>query len=306
MHGEAHVHGATCAHGHGHGQSTRRERALWLAVALSAVVMVAEIAVGHSTGSLALLADGWHMATHVGALGLSALASRVALRYAGHRAFAFGTGKLASLAGYTSALGLAAVAVGMCIEAAERALAPSTIDFADALPVAAVGLVVNLACAGLLHDHEAEHDHHHRAAYLHVLADAVTSVLALGALGAGEWLAIAWLDPVSGALGGVLILHWSVGLLRRAGAELLDMVPSERLAVSARAALEAVGGARVSDLRVWSLGGGRHSCVVTLLAPSPRHPAEYRAALAALAFSHVTIEVQPLGAGSADHARQRS
>jgi cation diffusion facilitator family transporter len=303
MHGEAHVHGATCAHSHG--RHARRERALWLAVTLSAAVMVAEIAVGHSTGSLALLADGWHMATHVGALGLSAVASRIALRYAGHHAFAFGTGKLGALAGYTSALGLAAVAVGMCIEAAERALAPRAVDFADALPVAAVGLLVNLTCAGLLHDHEAEHDHHHRAAYLHVLADAVTSVLALAALGAGEWLAIAWLDPASGALGGLLILHWSLGLLRRAGAELLDIVPSEQLAVAARTALEAVGGARVSDLRVWSLGGGRRSCVVTLQAASPRHPAEYRAALAALSFSHVTIEVQPLGAGSADHAHSR-
>jgi cation diffusion facilitator family transporter len=262
---------------------------------LTAVMMGFEIAVGYATQSMALLADGWHMATHVGALGLASAAYWVARRYADHRVFAFGTGKVRALAGYTSAVALALVAIAMVVESVQRLLRPQVIDFVSSLPVAVLGLLVNLASVYLLHAHDDdddEHDHNHRAAFLHVVADAFTSVLAIAALLAGRFLGWGWLDAVSGIVGGLVILKWGAGLSRTAGFELLDASPSSAVEDEIRGALEAFDDVRVRDLHVWSLGAGATSCVVTLVTAAPRDTRSYREALARFELAHLTIEVQ--------------
>ena len=268
-------------------------------VLLTAAMMGVEIVVGYATHSMALLADGWHMATHVGALGLASAAYWVSRRFAGHRAFAFGTGKVRALAGYTSAVALGLVAIAMVVESLERLLRPHAIDFVSSLPVAVLGLLVNLVSVFLLHahededdDHDGEHDHNHRAAFMHVVADAFTSVLAIAALLAGRFLGWAWLDAVSGIVGGVVILKWGAGLSRNAAFELLDVSPSSAVEDEIRVALEALDDVRVSDLHVWSLGGGKKSCVVTVITAAPHEARWYREALARFELAHLTIEVQ--------------
>jgi cation diffusion facilitator family transporter len=248
---------------------------------------------------MALLADGWHMATHVGALGLASAAYWVSRRFAGHRAFAFGTGKVRALAGYTSAVALGLVALAMVVESVERLLRPHAIDFVSSLPVAVLGLLVNLVSVFLLHahedevdDHDGEHDHNHRAAFMHVVADAFTSVLAIAALLAGRFLGWAWLDAASGIAGGFVILKWGAGLSRNAAFELLDVSASSAVEDEIRAVLEALDDVRVRDLHVWSLGGGKKSCVVTLITAAPREARCYREALARFELAHLTIEVQ--------------
>jgi cation diffusion facilitator family transporter len=232
------------------------ERRTWSVVALTGVMMVAEIVAGSIFGSMALVADGWHMFTHAEALTISALAYRFASRHANDPRFSFGTGKFGELAAFTSAIVLALVALLIAYESATRLLSPVAIHFTEASVVAFIGLAVNLASAWLLfdeehhHHHEDDdhhaHDHHHghdtniRAAYMHVLADMLTSVLAIVALLAGRFLGWVWLDPVMGILGALLIARWSWGLLRSAGAVLLDVVPNPRLA----AALREAGGRR--------------------------------------------------------------
>jgi cation diffusion facilitator family transporter len=246
---------------------------------------------------MALLADGWHMATHVGALGLASAAYWVSRRFAGHRAFAFGTGKVRALAGYTSAVALGLIAIAMVVESVQRLLSPHAIDFASSLPVAALGLVVNLVSVFLLHghddddDHDGEHDHNHRAAFMHVVADTFTSVLAIAALLAGRFLGWSWLDAVSGIVGGLVILKWGAGLSRSAAFELLDVSPSSAVEDEIRAALEALDDVRVKDLHVWSLGGGGRSCVVTVVTAAPRETRSYREALARFELAHLTVEV---------------
>ena len=307
-----------------------RERGLLAVVALTAVMMVVEIVAGYATHSMALTADGWHMATHVGALGMSAAAYAFARRYAGSRAFAFGTGKVQALAGYTSALLLAVIAVSMAYESVRRLFAPDAIDFGSSLPVAVVGLVVNLLSVRLLHGHEDGqhdghahdhphdsdhlhdsdhvrelrdgaghsgghgHDHNHHAALMHVLADALTSALAIGALLAGKYLQIGWLDPLTGIVGGVVILKWAYELCRVAGRDLLDAVPHAGDEQRIREALELNDGVRVADLHVWSLGPDKRCCIATLVAPGPVRPVEeYRAqVLTACKLCHLTIEVR--------------
>jgi cation diffusion facilitator family transporter len=287
----------------------RRERGVQLVVLLTAAMMGVEIAVGYATHSMALLADGWHMATHVGALGLASAAYWVSRRFAGHRAFALGTGKVRALAGYTSAVALGLVAIAMVVESVERLLRPHEIDFVSSLPVAALGLVVNLVSVFLLHahedddeddDHGVEHDHNHRAAFMHVVADAFTSVLAIAALLAGRFLGWAWLDAVSGIAGGLVILKWGAGLSRNAAFELLDVSPSSAVEDEIRMVLETLDDTRVSDLHVWSLGGGKKSCVVTVVTSAPRDARCYRDALARFTLAHLTIEVQRCEEG---HAR---
>lgn len=287
-----------------------RERGVRAVVILTAVMMVVEIAVGYATESMALQVDGWHMATHVGALGLASVAYVVDRRYATHRAFAFGTGKVHALAGYTSALALGMVAVIMAVESMERLHAPRSIDFASSLPVAIVGLVVNLLSVGLLHDgshhddrdhgdhdhddhdhHRTDYDHNHRAALLHIVADTLTSALAIGALVAGRYLGWVWLDAVTGLLGGLVILAWGVGLCRGAARDLLDVSPSLVTEDQIRRALEAIDDVRVDDLHVWTIGRGARSCVVTLSSAAPRAVLEYRARLAGFELAHLTIEV---------------
>jgi cation diffusion facilitator family transporter len=274
----------------------RRERGVVLVVALTAIMMLVEISVGYASGSMALLADGWHMATHVGALGLASAAYAFSRRYAEHRAFVFGTGKLRALAGYTSAVALGLVAAFMVVESVLRLVRPQAIDFASSLPVAALGLAVNVVSVLVLHVHDDEehdeHDHNHNAAFLHVLADTFTSALAICALLVGRFLEWTWLDPVSGIVGGVVILKWGADLVRHAALELLDVAPSPALEDEIRGALEAVDDVRVRDLHVWAIGGPAKSCVVTLVSATPREPAAYRAALARFGLAHLTIEVE--------------
>ena len=275
----------------------RKERGVQLVVLLTAAMMVVEIAVGYTTNSMALLADGWHMATHVGALGLASGAYALSRRYAAHPAFAFGTGKVHALAGYTSAVALGFVALAMIAESCGRLIDAHAIDFARSLPVAVIGLVVNVASVLLLHVHDGHeeqhgHDHNHRAAFVHVVADTLTSGLAILALLAGRFLGWRWLDAVSGIVGGVVILKWGVGLSRGAAFELLDVDPSCTLAGDIQAALEALDDVRVRDLHVWSIGGGAKSCIVTVVTSQPSEVDRYRERLADFDLAHLTIEVQ--------------
>jgi cation diffusion facilitator family transporter len=272
-------------------------RTRWV-IALTGAMMIVELVVGQFTGSMALTADGWHMATHVGALGLSALAYWFARTRAGHRTFTFGTGKVYALAGYTSAVGLALVALLMGFESVSRLVNPVSIEFREALPVAVTGLVVNVISAFLLdHDghHEADpraHDHNLRAAYFHVLADALTSVLAIAALLAGRYLNWSFLDPAMGIVGGVVILKWSWGLCRGAASQLLDACPSQEDEDRLRAELEAIDDVCVADLHVWQMAPGRRGCIVALVTSEPRDSDYYRERLRGVAdLSHVTVEV---------------
>jgi cation diffusion facilitator family transporter len=255
------------------------ERRTLVVVVITAAVMVVEIAAGIAYGSMALLADGWHMGTHAAALAIAVVAYRYTRRHAADPAYAFGPGKVNVLAGYTSALILAVVALAMAVESVHRLVAPRAIQYGDALAVAALGLVVNLACALVLRDdtgHGHEHDHNLRGAYLHVLADAVTSILAIGALAAGKLAGAAWLDPAIGIAGAALITHWAIGLARDTSAILLDKSGSAEERSRIRAALEA-GGDSVIELRVWRICSRHVSVAAVIESSSPRAPDHYRA-----------------------------
>lgn len=293
----------------------RNERRTWLVVGLTAAMMVAEIAGGSIFGSMALLADGWHMSTHAGALAIAAFAYRFARSHARDPRFAFGTGKLGDLAGFTSAIVLALVALGIGYESVVRMFQPVVIHYDEAIAIAVVGLGVNLASAWLLggehhhghvHDHDEhdDHDHHHhhhhhdhnlRAAYWHVLADALTSVLAIAGLLAARFYGWTWLDPAIGIVGAAVIAHWSWGLIRDAGAILLDAAPNRALDAAIRKKLE-VGHDRIADLHVWRLGPGHNAAIVSLVADAPEPVEHYKDRLAGIAsLSHVTVEVYRCG-----------
>jgi cation diffusion facilitator family transporter len=283
----------------------QNERRTWLVVALTAAMMVVEIVGGSIYGSMALVADGWHMSTHAGALAIAAFAYRYARGHARDPRFSFGTGKVGELAGYSSALILAVISLLIGYQSISRLFSPVSISFDEATIIAAIGLGVNLASAWLLneqhehdHAHEHDHDHHHhdhnlRAAYLHVLADAMTSVLAIAALLTGRFFGWTWMDPVMGIVGALVIAHWSLRLLRNAGAVLLDTVVDPQLAARIRTKLE-VGGDRISDLHLWRVGPGHAALIASIVSAEPRSPESYKARLAGLeGLSHITIEVHP-------------
>lgn len=296
-------------HSHDHVVVDHHERRTRWVVAITAAMMVVELVIGTLTHSMALTADGWHMATHAGALGMSALAYWFARTRSKAEAFSFGTGKVYALAGYTSAVVLGVVALLMFVESARRLVHPEPIHFSEALPVAVIGLLVNLASVKLLdaddHHHDTHdddgsdgqgghhhHDHNLRAAYMHVLADAFTSVLAIAALIGGRYAGWTFLDPLMGIVGGIVILRWSVGLCRGAARQLLDMVPSPALARSIRERLE-VGDVRVADLHLWELAPGRKGCIVSLVTDTPQDTAVYKSLLAGIeGLAHLTVEVQ--------------
>lgn len=292
--------------GAGHDRNARRT--LWV-VLLTAAMMVAEIVAGYLTGSMALLADGFHMATHAGALAIAAGAYLFARRHARDARFSFGTGKVGDLAGFASALMLAVIAVGIGAESAWRLASPTTVEFGEAIAIAVLGLVVNIASALLLmdrhhdhghHQHHAHHDdhaHHHehghdnnlRSAYLHVLADALTSVLAIAALLAGLYLGWTWLDPLMGVIGAVVIARWSYSLLRETSSVLLD-VSDEQLAEKIRHAL-AGEDARIDDLHVWRIGPAARAAIISISAPAQVGEAALRQKLAAITeLKHLTLE----------------
>lgn len=313
-----HVHATERWH-HGHvflgADHARNERRTRGVIALTTAMMIGEIIAGYLFGSMALVADGWHMATHAGALAISGFAYWYARRHARDARFAFGTGKLGDLAGFTSAVVLALVAVLIAVESARRLLMPITIHFGEAIPIAVLGLAVNLASAWLLgNDGHAEHDHHHhhhahtghhhdgdhhhhdnnlRSAYIHVLADAATSVLAISGLVCGLFLGWAWLDPVMGIIGAMVIANWAYTLIRDTGGVLLDVNPDPELAEAIRRTLE-IEGDRLTDLHLWRVGPGHCGAIVSLVSERPQPPAHYKATLRPLTgLSHVTIEVHP-------------
>jgi cation diffusion facilitator family transporter len=292
----------------------RNERKVWLVIALTASMMLVEIVAGTLYGSMALVADGWHMSTHAGAMLIAVLAYRFARRHAGNPRFTFGTGKLGDLAGFASAVLLALVALLIGWESLVRLTQPIHIDFNQAIAVAVVGLGVNLVCAWLLkddhaHHHHHGHEHHHsndehhapgkgrdnnlRAAYLHVLADALTSVLAILALLLGRSYGWSWADPAMGVVGALVIARWSWGLIRDSGSVLLDAAAEgQDVRQEIREAM-APTGSQVTDLHVWQVGPGHFAAIVSLMAREPREPAHYKALLAHIhELSHVTVEVQ--------------
>jgi len=277
----------------------RNERRSWAVVALCGAMMVAEIVGGLLWGSMALVADGLHMSTHAGALVIAAFAYAYARRHARDERFVFGTGKLGDLAAFSSALILVMIALLIGYESVGRLFQPVPIAFGEAIPLAAVGLIVNLLSAGLLHDdHEHDDAGHHadhnlRAAYIHVVADAAVSVLAVIGLTTAWLLGWLWLDPVMGIIGMLVIANWSWNLIRASGAVLLDMRTDEGITSEVRQRLE-TGGDRVSDLHLWRVGPGHSAAVVSLVTDQPAPPAAYKTRLAGIdGLSHVTVEVQP-------------
>jgi cation diffusion facilitator family transporter len=269
----------------------RNARRTWWVVGLTLAMMIGEIAAGTLFGSMALLADGWHMATHAGALGIAGLAYAYARRHARNARFSFGTGKVGDLAGFASALIMAVAAVLIAVESVQRVFLPVTIEFIDAIAVAVLGLAVNLVSAMLLDSGRGhDHDHNLRAAYLHVLADAVTSIAAIAALVLGRWLGWAWLDPVIGLAGAMVIARWALGMMRDTGAVLLDAAGDPALARAVRAAIE-VGDEKVNDLHLWRVGPGRHAAIVSLTTTVPLEPDAYKLRLAHLPqIVHVSVE----------------
>jgi cation diffusion facilitator family transporter len=320
---------STASHGHvflGEGHD-KNERRTWAVIVLCAVMMVAEIVGGLLFGSIALVADGLHMSTHAGALLLAALAYRYARRHADDPRFSFGTGKFGDLAGFSSAIVLLMIAVLIGYEAVARLIAPVPISFNEAIPIAALGLIVNIVSALLLsggdhdhghsydhshshhhsHSHEHSHDHSHvhahgtahrdnnmRAAVVHVLADAVVSVLVIAGLLLGRTFGWLFMDPLAGLAGAAVIASWSYGLIRDTGAILLDMNPDRGMAERVRAAIERDGD-RLEDLHLWRLGPGHLGAILSVVTTKPRDAGHYRRLLGHFHnLSHVTVEVQQI------------
>ncbi len=305
-HGHAHESGA---HDHGiwtrdhvflgHGHSRAETRAKWAAI-VTAIFMVVEIVCGLAYHSMALLADGAHMATHVGALGLAAGAYWLARRHSGSGRFTFGSGKFGDLAAFTSAIILGLTAIAVAVESVQRMVTPAQVQYGDALLIACIGLVVNLISALILkddHSHDHGHSHGHdnnmRAAYLHVLADAATSVLAIVALAAGYYFGLGILDPLCGLIGAVVIGSWSYGLIRDSAMVLLDADADPKQSDEIRTFLQDELKARIPDLHLWRLGPGHRGLIVSLISPDAISAEAVKTTLRSRYpdLSHVTVEV---------------
>lgn len=319
----AHQHDlAPFAHSHHFGDegAPARTRALWWVTWITLATMGLELAAGYWAGSLALVADGWHMGTHALALGGAALAAHVSQRVRGSARFTFGGWKIEVLAAYTSGLLLLAVGVWIGIEALRAFGVQRSVAWGEAMAVAVLGLVVNLACAAILshasggmhlhhhhaaapghgqdhgrahdHSHDRAHDHNYGAAYLHVLADALTSVLAIVALAGGLWWGLGWLDPAVALVGALVIGRWAIGVMRDSARALVDASAPPRLAAQVRALIEGDGDAKLADLHVWQVGHGCYAAALSIVADRPQAPAHYGARLKAVrALRHATIEV---------------
>jgi cation diffusion facilitator family transporter len=286
------------------------ERRTRIVVGITAAMMIVEIAAGIAFGSMALLADGWHMSTHVAAFLITALAYYFSRRHAADSRYSFGTGKMGVLGGFASAVVLIIVALLMAGESVHRFFAPLSIHFDQAIGVAAIGLLVNLVCAFLLKDDHHHHPHSHghahaghghghrdlnlRAAYVHVLADALTSVTAIIALTTGKFLGWAWLDPVMGIVGSVVISVWAYGLIRATSGILLDRTPATSdLPEEIRRAVESDGDSLITDLHVWQVGSGQFAAIVSIVAHDPQPADVYRQWISQHEeLVHVTIEIQ--------------
>ncbi len=283
------------------------KRTLLIAV-LTAVMMVVEIVAGLVYGSMALLADGLHMASHATALGIAVLAYVLARRYAADSRFTFGTGKVNSLAGFASAVLLLGFAIIMVTESTDRLINPVVISFNQAIVVAVFGFIVNGVSAWVLvstphheHDHEDHHGHAHhhdhnlRAAYLHVMADALTSVLAIIALLVGKYTGANWLDPAMGIVGAVLVARWSFGLIRDAAKVLLDRQADRDFEAPIRTAIEGTSTDRITDLHVWQIGHGICAAEISIVSHEPKPPEHYKSLIPKeLNIVHATVEVHRL------------
>jgi cation diffusion facilitator family transporter len=303
----------TLAAGHSHvflgADHLRNERRTWAVIVLCGAMMLIEIVGGLMFGSIALVADGLHMSTHAGALLLAAMAYSLARRHAEDARFTFGAGKFGDLAGFTSAIVLAMIALLIGFEAVARFFSPRPIRFAEAIPIAGLGLAVNIASAWLLgaghhhdhdhdHDHD-DHDHHHahardnnmRAAVIHVAADAAVSILVITGLVLARLFGWMWMDPAAGLVGACVIASWSFGLIRDTGAILLDMTPEGAQADRIRSLVERDGD-QVTDLHLWRLGPGHIGAIVSVATRSSRGAGDYHKRLAAMpSLSHLTVEV---------------
>ncbi|UZM12611.1 CDF family Co(II)/Ni(II) efflux transporter DmeF [Pseudomonas kielensis] len=280
------------------------KRTLWV-VALTVVMMVGEIVAGYITGSMALLADGFHMATHAGALGIAAAAYGYAKRHASSSRYSFGTGKVGDLGGFASALILGMVSLAIGVESVMRLLQPTEVQFGSATLIAIVGLMVNIVSALLLghgHSHGHDHDHHGhghghghgdnnlKSAYVHVIADALTSVLAIAALLAGRYLGWVWLDPVMGIVGAIVIARWAWSLMGVTSAVLLDQT-DEHVADEIRELVEKPGDATITDLHVWRIGPEAHAAIVSVLGEPTVNAESIRERLKPVhEVSHLTVE----------------
>lgn len=297
-------------HSHTFGQDLRRpgERRTLIVIAITGVMMLVEIVAGILFGSMALLADGLHMASHAVALSITAFAYIYARRHADDRRFSFGTGKVNALGGYSGAILLAVFALLMGWESVNRLLNPIDIVFNQAILVAVLGLAVNGISVLILgvNDPDHQHDHHHqgdhgpvhhpdhnlRSAYLHVLADALTSILAILALLAGKYFGFIWMDPLMGILGAILVARWSMGLLSSTASVLLDQQGSANTRRVITESIESDGDSKVADLHLWSIGPNISAAVLTVVAHKPLPADEYRARLpASLGLKHISIEI---------------
>ena len=284
------------------------ERRTWIVIALTLVTMVVEVIAGITFGSMALLADGWHMASHASAMTITAFAYYLSRRHLTNEKFTFGTGKIGDLGGFSSALVLGLIACLMAYHATIRLFNPVAISFDEAIVVAVVGLVVNLASAFILQDHhdhgaDASHDHHHhqdhnlRAAYLHVLADALTSILAIAALVIGRFWGWVMLDPLMGIVGAMIICFWAYGLLRDTAYVLLDADAHPHLSMDIQHAIQAQDPhCDIQDLHVWQVGPGHYSAILSLISVNGSTAADFKIRLSDLEdLSHVTVEVHGPG-----------
>jgi len=293
-------------HEHGFGQEHRRpgERRTFIVIALTVFMMAVEVAAGIVFGSMALLADGLHMASHAVALGVTAIAYIYARRHAHDERFSFSTGKVNALGGYTGAIMLAVFALIMAWESLLRLHHPVQILYNQAILVAVIGLLVNGFCAFILdtdrghdhadklHDEVHHHDHNLKSAYLHVLTDALTSVLAIIALLAAKYFNATWMDPAMGVAGSILVARWSYGLLNASGSVLLDRQGPQSLTDNIRSSVERDGDSRISDLHVWSIGPGIYASEITIVAHNPATPDTYRERILKDArLEHITIEI---------------
>jgi cation diffusion facilitator family transporter len=289
------------------------ERGTRAVIILSLAMMIAELIAGFAFGSMALLADGWHMATHVAAMGIAAAAYFFARRFASDTRFAFGTWKIEVLGGFTSAIVLGLVALGMIAESIQRLWQPQVISYRESLFVAAIGLIVNLFSVWFLHGSQIHADcetagdgsHHHdhstphphddvnlRAALMHVIADAATSILAIVALAGGWWLGWAWLDPAMGAVGGIVVAWWSWGLAKGTGRILLDCEMDHDIVQEVRDSAAAAPGVEICDLHVWRVGRRKYACIVSIMVSDLSESQEFRRILSTHnELTHITLEI---------------
>jgi cation diffusion facilitator family transporter len=295
----------TRRHDHTFGQDLRRhgESRTLIVIGITGAMMAIELIAGIIFGSMALLADGLHMASHAVALSINAFAYIYARRNARNTQYSFGTGKVNALGGFTGAVLLAVFALIMAVESFERLIKPIEIIFNQAIFVAVLGLLVNGVCVFILdvgdrgHSHDGHHyshrhDHNLKSAYLHVLADAVTSILAIVALLAAKYFGFIWMDPAMGIVGALLVARWSVGLLRSTSGILLDRQAPQNIRLEIKERMETDGDTQVTDLHVWSIGPGIYSALISVIAHEPATPAEYKARLPqSLGLVHVAVEV---------------